>query len=187
MNRIPVFLVAAALAAPFCLPAAATPSEDRQTRLELADAPCSLTEAVTDALAATPGTVSRARLVRSRKPGEEPVWFHKVVIFDEASERHALRFDARSCEPLELAPPTLGMDEAIETALLALGGGLPVAGRLRFPGLEPVYRVVILGPHRRWVALVDGISGEVLALRPWKRRVDEALDRAGDADEDASL
>jgi len=187
MKSFPVLALGAVLGAALALPAVASPADDRDARQALTESSCSLSTAVELALGAVPGDATKARLKRSRKPGQEPVWFYKVVVFDESSERNALRFDARSCEALALTPPEIPLDDAIDTALLELGGGIPVAGRLHFPGLEPVYRVAVLGPRVRWVVLVDGVSGEVLAVRRWKRRLDEALDHAGEEAEDSSL
>ena len=76
------------------------------------------------------------------------------------------------------------MTDAIGTALAEVGGGFPVAGKLRFPGLEPVYKVVILLPQGRFVVFVDGVSGEVLGSRRWHWRRDAAVE-ADDEEDDS--
>jgi len=50
-----------------------------------------------------------------------------------------------------------------------------------FPGLEPVYRVVILLPRGLFVVFVDGVTGEVLGSRRWHRRHD-VVRETGDAE-----
>ena len=134
-----------------------------------------------------PGAVAKARLKVSRKPGGEPVTFYKVVVFDQARERNVLRFDAHTCEGIEPTPPEVSMLDAIGIALVELGAGIPVAGKLRFPGLEPVYKVVILLPRGRIVVFVDGVSGEVLGTRKWHRKHDAADDAEDDEAEDDPL
>jgi uncharacterized membrane protein YkoI len=187
MARPASLFLSLALVSAFALPAAAARSQDKAVLQELDTSPCSLIDAVEKALAAVPGTVRKARLKRSHKPGKDPIWFYKVVLYDEAGERQVERFDARSCEAVEPVLPQVPMTEAIATALVEVGGGFPLASKLRFPGLEPVYRVVVLVPRTKWVVLVDGVSGEVLYVRKWNRRIDEAEDAGGVDAEDSSL
>ena len=137
--------------------------------------------------AVVPGGVAKARLKVSHKPGGERVTFYKVVVFDEEGERNVLRFDARTCEGIEPTAPEISMLDAIGVALVEVGGGFPVAAKLRFPGLEPVYKVVILLPRTRMVVFVDGVSGEVLGSREWRRKHDGADEMADDESEDDSL
>jgi len=187
MTRNTSLFLSLALAASLALPAAADRGEDRSALRDLSESACSLGQAVEDALSAVPGTVSRARLKRSRKPGEEPIWFYKVVGLDTDNERQVQRFDAETCDPVEPVEPTVDMPAAIATALDELGGGFPVASRLRFPGLEPVYRIVALLPRTKRVVYVDGVTGEVLGVRRWSRKYDEAQDAADEEAEDSSL
>jgi uncharacterized membrane protein YkoI len=188
MARPASLFLSFALVAAFALPASAAKSSGEDAALQALEAsPCSLIEAVENGLAAVPGIVRKARLKHSHKPGEESIWFYKVVIFDSEGDRQVERFDAATCEAVALTLPTVPMPDAIATALVEVGGGFPVAGQLRFPGLEPVYRVVVLLPKTRMVVYVDGLSGEVLHVRKWNRRIDEAQDAAGEDDDDSSL
>jgi hypothetical protein len=176
-----------ALLAALAPPASAAKHGDQALLQELETSSCSLIAAVENGLEAVPGIVRKARLKRSHKPGKDPIWFYKVAIFDEAGDRQVERFDARTCEAVEPTLPEVAMPDAIATALVEVGGGFPVASKLRFPGLEPVYRVVVLLPRTKLVVLVDGVSGEVLHVRKWNRRIDEAEDAAGEDAIDSSL
>ncbi len=187
MKRFGFWAVCSIVVAGLALPASADQREDRATLAELSDSPCTLSQAIEEALAVVPGTVAKARLKVSHKPGGERVTFYKVVVFDEAEERNVLRYDARSCEAIEPTPPEISMLDAIGIALVEVGGGIPVAAKLRFPGLEPVYKVVILLPHGRMVVFVDGVSGEVLGVRRWHRKHDGADELGDDESEDDSL
>ena len=187
MQRFGIWALCLAVMASFALPASAGRREDRAILAELADSPCTLSQAIEEALTRVPGTVAKARLKVSHKPGGEPVTFYKVVVFDESGDRNVLRFDARTCEGIEPTPPEISMLDAIGIALVEVGAGIPVAAKLRFPGLEPVYKVVILLPRGRIVVFVDGVSGEVLGVRRWHRKHDGA-DETGDGEsEDDSL
>lgn len=187
MKRLEIWALCVVVVAGLALPASADRREDRAMLAELADCPCTLSLAIEEALAVVPGTVAKARLKVSKKPGGDPVTFYKVVVFDEAEDRNVLRFDARTCEGIEPTPPEISMHDAIGVALAELGGGFPVAGKLRFPGLEPVYKVVILLPHGRFVVFVDGVSGEVLGARKWHPKRDGADDAEDGESEDDSL
>jgi len=187
MARFASLSLCLALVAAFALPAAAGKREDRAVLAELENSSCTLTLAIENGLAAVPGTVAKARLKRSRKPGQEPIWFYKVVIVDEAMLRQVERFDALTCEAIAPLPPEIDMPAAITTALDELGSGYPVGSRLRFPGLEPVYKVTVLKPRGKSVVLVDGVTGEVLHVRKWHRRIDPAQDAAGEDEDDSSL
>jgi hypothetical protein len=79
------------------------------------------------------------------------------------------------------------MLDAIGVALTELGGGFTLAAKLRFPGLEPVDKVVIQLPRGRFVVLVDGVSGEVLGSRKWHPKLDGAEDAEEGESEDDSL
>jgi uncharacterized iron-regulated membrane protein len=186
-SLFPSLTLSLALVASLALPAAADRREDRAALQDLSESACSLGQAVEDALSAIPGTVARARLKRSRKPGQEAIWFYKVVSFDDAAERQVQRFDAATCDAVDPVAPSVDMPTAIATALEELGGGFPVASRLRFPGLEPVYRIVALRPRAKMVVYVDGVTGEVLASRRWSRKLDQAQDVADEEAEDSSL
>jgi uncharacterized membrane protein YkoI len=185
MKRLGIWAIALLVTAGLALPASADQLEDRATLTELADSPCTLSQAIEEALLVVPGTVAKARLKSSRKPGGDRVNFYKVAVFDDAKHRNVLRFAARTCEPVEPTPPEVSMTDAIGTALAEVGGGFPVAGKLRFPGLEPVYKVVILLPHGRFVVFVDGVTGEVLGSRRWHWSRDAA--GAAHDEEDDSL
>jgi hypothetical protein len=187
MKRIGIWALCLVVTASFALPASAGRSEDRAILAELADCPCTLSLAIEEALAVVPGTVAKARLKVSHKPGGEPVTFYKVVVFDETADRNVLRFDARTCEGIEPTLPEISMLDAIGIALVEVGGGIPVAAKLRFPGLEPVYKVVILLPRGRMVVFVDGVSGQVLGTRKWHRKRDGADDAKDAESEDDSL
>ena len=184
MKRLGIWTLCLLATAAIALPASAGRRADRALLAELADSPCSLTQAIENALAVVPGTVAKARLKSSHKPGGDPVTFYKVVIYDEAKDRHVQRFDARTCQAIEPTPPEISMTDAIGAALLYVGGGFPVAAKLRFPGLEPVYKVVILLPRGRIVVFVDGVSGEVLGSRRWHWSRDAATE-ADDAEDDS--
>ena len=176
-----------ALVALSTLPANADKREDRTALLQLKDAACTLTLAVENGLAAVPGTVAKARLKRSRKPGQQPIWFYKVVIVDTAMLRQVERFDARTCEAIEPVLPEIDMPTAINAALEQLGSGHAVGSRLGFPGLEPVFKVTVLKPRGKSVVLVDAVTGEVLHVRKWNRRIDPAQDAGGEDEDDSSL
>jgi hypothetical protein len=186
-SLFPSLTLPLALVASLALPAAADRREDRAALQDLSESACSLGQAVEDALSAIPGAVTRARLKRSRKPGQEAIWFYKVVSLDAADERQVQRFDAATCDAVDPVAPSVDMPTAIATALEELGGGFPVASRLRFPGLEPVYRIVALRPRAKMVVYVDGVTGEVLASRRWSRKLDQAQDVADEEAEDSSL
>ena len=186
MQRLGIWALCLAVVASFALPASANRRDDRAILAELADCPCTLSQAIEEALALVPGTVAKARLKVSHKPGGDPVTFYKVVVFDEAGDRNVLRFDARTCEGIEPTPPEISMLDAIGIALVEVGAGIPVVGKLRFPGLEPVYKVVILLPRGRFVVFVDGVSGEVLGSRKWQAKRDGADDaEEGDSEDDS--
>jgi uncharacterized membrane protein YkoI len=187
MKRFAIWTLCSIVAAVLALPASAGKREDRNTLAELADCPCTLSQAIEEALALVPGTVAKARLKVSRKPGGEPVTFYKVVVFDQARERNVLRFDAHTCEGIEPSPPEISMLDAINVALAEVGQGMAASAKLRFPGLEPVYKVVVLYRRGRHVVFVDGASGEVLGSRRWHWKYD-AADETGDGEsEDDSL
>lgn len=192
MIRIVFLFLAAILVCTIALPAAADRREDRDALLDLTDRACSLGLAVDEALATVPGHVVKARLKRSRKPGKSAIRFYRVVSRDTEiagpgifAAYRVQRFLARSCEPTSPVAPVIEMPEAIEAALAELGGGFLVSANLRFPGLEPVYRIVAL----RWrsagrrVVLIDGVTGEVLESRRWSRRLDAAEDVSDEDDE----
>mgnify|MGYP001826917461 CR=1 FL=1 len=187
MRRLGIWALSMVVVAGLALPASAGRRGGGDALTELADCPCTLSLAIQEALAVVPGTVAKARLKVSQKPGGDPVTFYKVVVFDGAADRKVLRFDARTCEGIELIPPEISMLDAIGVALAEMGGGFTLAAKLRFPGHEPVYRVVIQLPHGRFIVLVDGVSGEVLGSRRWHRKLDEAEDAEDDESEDDSL
>ena len=187
MQRLGIWALCLAVVASFALPASADRREDSAILAELADCPCTLSQTIEEALALVPGTVAKARLKVSHKPGGDPVTFYKVVVFDEAGDRNVLRFDAHTCEGIEPTPPEISMVDAIGIALAEVGAGIPVVGKLRFPGLEPVYKVVILLPRGRFVVFVDGVSGEVLGSRKWHAKHDGADGAEEGETEDDSL
>lgn len=187
MTRNASLCLCLALVATLALPAAADRRADREALTDLSESACSLGQAVEQALAAVPGSAAKARLKRSHKPGKAPIWFYKVVSFDLDDERQVQRFDAATCELVLPVLPSVDMPSAIATALDELGGGFPVVSRLRFPGLEPVYRIVALLPRAKMVVFVDGVTGEVLGTRRWSRKLDAAQDDAGEEADDSSL
>jgi hypothetical protein len=187
MKRFGVWALTLSVVAGLALPASAGRREDRAILAELTDCPCTLSQVIDQALAVVPGAVAKARLKVSRTPGGEPVTFYKVVVFDDLQERNVLRFDARTCERIEPTPPGISMLDAIDVALAEVGGGIPVLAKLRFPGLEPVYKVVILRPRGRVVVYVDGVSGDVLGWRRWHRKRDATDEMENSESEDDSL
>lgn len=187
MARFASLSLCLALVVALALPAAADKRDDRTALAELKDSSCTLTLAVENGLAAVPGTVAKARLKRSRKPGQEPIWFYKVVIVDENELRQVERFDALTCEAILPVLPEIDMPTAITAALEKLGSGHAVGSRLRFPGLEPVYKVTVLQPRGKSVVLVDAVTGEVLHVRKWHRKIDPAQDADGEDEDDSSL
>jgi len=191
MRRFALLILAVTIVTTIAMPAAAGRHRGRDALLDLVGSSCGLAQAVDEALAAAPGRVLAARLKSSQKPGKDAIQFYRVVSRDAEvpsadlpTARRVQRFDARSCEAISPVPPVVDMPDAIEAALAELGGGFLVNAHLRFPGLEPVYRVVALRPgsHRKRVVLIDGVSGEVLVSRPWIRRLDEAEDASDDDD-----
>jgi uncharacterized membrane protein YkoI len=180
MHRLPKLALALAGALTIAAtPALTDPQQDRAIQ-EILTPACTLPQAIELALAATPGTVRKARLVPSRSPGGERIWLFKVVIASDAGERSVQRFDASTCAAAEPTPPSIGALEAIAAAQAQVPG-IALATALRFPGLHPVYHVVLLAePGRRVHVLVDGISGEVL-------RVGRQPHDAGDEDAGALL
>lgn len=195
MIRIAFLFLVASLVSAIAVPASADRREDRAALLDLTDRACSLGLAVDEALATAPGHVVKARLKRSQKPGKSAIRFYRVVSRDTEitgpgifAAYRVQRFLARSCDPISPVTPVIEMPEAIEAALAELGGGFLVSANLRFPGLEPVYRIVALrwGSAHRRVVLIDGVTGEVLESRRWSRRLDADQD-ASDEEDDSSM
>lgn len=179
MHRHPKLALAlAGILAASVTAALADPAEDRAIQETLTPA-CTLPQAIEQALATSPGPVRSARLIVSRTPDGERVWLFRVVVGGDADEKSVQRFDARTCAPLEVTPPAITALEAIAAAQ-AVAPGIALAAALRFPGLEPVYHVVLLVPQgRRLRVVVDGLSGEVLRVRP-----QAAAEAGGDPDPD---
>ncbi len=175
-----VWMSVVALAAPAAW--AGPVADDREAGSVLEEAECSLSQAVEMAEADVPGTTKRARLKRGRPPGGDALWFYKVVVFDDDRARHVRRYEARSCDEVFPTAPEIAMTDAIATAHEVVDGGISLGARLRFPGLVPVYDVILTKRYRRWVVRIDGVSGEVLAARRWHPRHDAQLDEDEDGE-----
>ena len=73
MQRLGICALCLAVVASFALPASASRRDDRAILAELADCPCTLSQAIQKALALVPCTVAKARLKVSHKPGGDPL------------------------------------------------------------------------------------------------------------------